>query len=158
MSSFLSGDEWGEQVERLPEADERCCTNQCLLPDSVHKDKGLLAPLCFFISFFLHPSVEIYSLFVPAVSAWLTVGEGILSGSHGSFRARFTNECMKLHFWCGEGLKSFHRQAHCHTIHNMSLISKQRLKAMCWGWIWSCLAPNPDNSRSLCFRSACNRA
>lgn len=51
ISSFLSGVEL--RVETLPEADECCCTNQCLLPDLVHKDKRILSPLCYCISFSL---------------------------------------------------------------------------------------------------------
>lgn len=52
ISSFLWGVEQGESWETTR---GRCCTNQCLLPDWVHKDKGLLSPLCLSIS--LSPSI-----------------------------------------------------------------------------------------------------
>lgn len=76
----------GERVERLREADWRCCTNQCLLPHLVHK--GLLSPFCFSVSLSLHPTAEICSLFVLAIVVfWLIVKRGILSGSRGSSRS-----------------------------------------------------------------------
>lgn len=75
-------------VERLPEADEHCCINQRLLPDSGSKKiKGSFLPLCICISLSLHSSVEIGSLFVPAALVWLYVKGGILSSSHGSYKS-----------------------------------------------------------------------
>lgn len=73
ISSFLWGVEQGESWETTR---GRCCTNQCLLPDWVHKDKGLLSPLCLSISLSLPPlysSVEFCSLFVSVVLVWLIV-------------------------------------------------------------------------------------
>lgn len=45
-----------EWAQRLEGADERCCTNQWLLPHSVHKDKGLLS-LPSFLYLSLSPSL-----------------------------------------------------------------------------------------------------
>lgn len=51
LHQFISLWSWTvERVERRAEADERHCTNQPLLPDLVHKDKGLLSRLCLPIS------------------------------------------------------------------------------------------------------------
>lgn len=100
-------------VEKLPEADKHCYTNQRLLPDSGSKKiKGSFLPLCICISLSLCSSVEIGSLFVPAALVWLYVKGGILSSSHGSYkswlkRAEVTNECTGLNFCRVEGLQAF---------------------------------------------------
>lgn len=73
------------RAKRLPEGEQRRCTNQCFLPQPIHEDKGLLFPTLCFSSLWLPPAP---CLNLSPVLGYLTDCEKRDSlGSRGSSRS-----------------------------------------------------------------------